>query len=668
MKPSKKLESENQKATIRTQAGVLQEDAIAPMSKKPPKSRNQSDYPQIVRWSNIRTEFRMRRQANPLFSPYINTRKGEVKNVVLGIGGGMGHDGNVALIVDGKLIAASQEERFTGYKHDGCFPFSAIKDCLEIAELKPWDVDVCVFAEKPVQRFLAQQIQRPSSWLSRLVGYLMPKSWQSQYTVAAQRMLPNAKFFYAWHHLCHTAAAFYTSPFESATFLCVDGSGEDVSASLGRISHNTLEVYYEQPYENGLGMLYTLLTTYLGFDLGSEYKVMGLAPYGKPLYVDHLRSLLTEGAHGGIRFTDKLTSHESLKTAQKLVANATGIPPRVAGEPLSSEQVDIAASLQVVFEEEVIKMAKFARESVDEENLLFCGGCAQNCVVAGKLRDSSLFQNVFNSPVGGDMANGLGAALLYERQRLGKGQKVQIETHGFYLGSEPGSIPDEAQSYRLEFEGSLHEFAARLLSEGKILGWVRGRMELGARALGARSILADPRQPDMQSVLNLKIKFRESFRPFAPAVLAEEASKWFDVYQPSDYMQYTAYLKPEHRYPQPETFASMRDRLNYVKSVVPSIVHVDYSARLQTVDAKVHPDFHKLISAFFKITGIPLIINTSFNVSGQPIVRTAQEAWKCFIHTDLDFLVINDSIFRNPFNKSQEEKIQWRKQFDNHSR
>jgi carbamoyltransferase len=643
------------------------------------QSQTNSETTQSLRWQAVRTNVRMQRQANSLahqaepksLSPHTNTqRELAVKNVVLGIGGAIGHDSNAALIVDGKLIAASQEERFTRIKHDGCFPFSSIMDCLKIAGLKPTDVDVCVFAEKPVQKFLYHQAQRPSNWLSRLVGYLMPQSWQSLYTVAARQLLPNAKLFYAWHHLSHAAGAFYSSPFESAAFLCVDGIGEDISASIGRINHDNLEIYYEQPYENGLGMLYSLVTFYLGFDsLGSEYKVMGLAPYGKPVYVNHLRSLLIEEKHGGTCLRDKvLFGRESLQTAVKLVAEATGIPARAGGVSFASEHVDIAASLQLIFEEEVMKMAEFASLNVDEENLLFCGGCAQNCVVAGKLRDLSLFKNVFNSPVGGDMGNGLGAALLYEKQRLGRGKKVQVETHGFYLGSEPGMIPTEAEPYRLKFEGSLHEFSARLLSEGKIVGWVRGHMELGARALGARSILADPRLPDMQSVLNLKIKFRESFRPFAPAVLAEEASNWFEVSHPSDYMQYTAYLKPEHRYTQPETFASLRDRLNYIKCAVPSIVHVDYSARLQTVDTKVHPDFHKLISAFFKITGIPLIINTSFNVNGQPIVRTACEAWECFIHTDIDFLVINDSIFRNPFNKSREEKIQWRKQFEKYSR
>lgn len=593
-----------------------------------------------------------------------------MKNTVLGVGGILGHDGNAALIVNGKLIAASQEERFTRRKHDGQFPTSAILDCLQLAGLKPEDVEVCIFAEKSLQSYLYDQTQRPSNWLSRWVGNVMPESWGGIYTVPARELLPNAEFLHSWHHLSHVAGAFYTSSFERAAFLCVDGKGEDVSASVGYVDHDCLEVIYHQPYENGIGLLYSLVTMYLGFpSFGSEYKVMGLAPYGNPIYVEQLRSLLVEGKGGGVRLKDHLTfSFQVMQEAVKLVAAVTGVPARTEDQSLTKDYVDVAASLQLLFEEEMLKMAKFVRQNIPEENLLFCGGCAQNCVAAGKLRDSSLFQQVFNSPVGGDMGSGLGAALIYERQRLGKGQKINIDTRGFYLGSEPGEVPAEAEPHRIRHEGNLHQFAAQLLAEGKILGWVRNGMELGARALGARSILADPRQPDMQSVLNLKIKFRESFRPFAPAVLAEEADKWFDVSYPSDYMQYTAYLKHEHRYPQPDHFDSFRDRLNYVKCAVPSIVHVDYSARLQTVDRHVHPDFHQLISEFYKLTGIPLVINTSFNVNGQPIVRTAQEAWDCFIHTDIDYLVINNSVFRNPFDKTREEKIQWRKQFEKYSK
>jgi carbamoyltransferase len=310
-------------------------------------------------------------------------------------------------------------------------------------------------------------------------------------------------------------------------------------------------------------------------------------------------------------------------------------------------------------------MAEFTHRMTGERYLLFCGGCAQNCVTAGRLRRAGIFDHVFNSPVGGDMGSALGAALLGHHRATGILPKV--DTKGFYLGCEPGPPPAEALKFQLPFTGSVHEAAARLLAEGKVVGWVRGRMELGARALGARSILADPRVENMQSVLNLKVKFRESFRPFAPAVLAEDCANWFDTSEPSDFMQYTAYLLPKHRRPVPLELKSLRERLDFRRCDIPSVIHVDYSARLQTVRPEVHPDFHRLITEFKKITGVPIIINTSFNVSGQPIVRTAEEAWLCFRHTDMDYLVVNDVICRNPNDKTREEKLAWLKQFEKYS-
>lgn len=586
------------------------------------------------------------------------------RQVVLGVGGALGHDSNAALIVDGELIASSQEERFTRVKHDGRFPVHAILDCLKMAGLGPRDVTVTVFAEKPIQNGLFKTTGRSNSKASRWLGACLPDAWSGWYAQPARELLPKSKNLYAWHHFSHVAGAFYSSPFDSAAFLCVDGKGEDLSASMGRIGHDHLEMLHEQPYENGLGLFYMLVTIYLGFpSFGSEYKVMGLAPYGEPIYAERLRRMTRHDGFGGLRLIEPITfADESMFPAIELVAQATGIPPRSSDTPLSEEYVNIASSLQCIFEEEIIRMADFVRQQTGEKNLIFCGGCAQNCVVAGKLQKIDLFDSVFNSPVGGDMGSGLGAALLYERERR-KGQRVAINTKGFYLGSQPGEAPAEAEPYRVKFDGSLHVFTAKMLAEGKIVGWVRGGMELGARALGARSILADPRIADMQSMLNLKIKFRESFRPFAPAILAEDVSNWFDTDEPSNFMQYTAHLKSEHRYPVPEKFGSFRERLDHPRCAVPSIIHVDYSARLQTVDASIHPDFHRLITEFKKITGIPILINTSFNVSGQPIVRTGNEAWECFLNTDIDILVVNGSVFRNPFERTREEKLEWLKQF-----
>lgn len=588
----------------------------------------------------------------------------ELRNVVLGVGGLLGHDANAALIIDGRLIASSQEERHTRRKHDGAFPNRAISACLALGGIGPGDVTDVVFAEKALQSRFFDLTGRSGSAFTRALGRLLPEGWGHLYGQQARALLPQAKFHHAWHHLSHVAGAFHTSPFDHAAFLCVDGKGEDYSASAGVIDHGKLKLIWEQPYENGLGMFYTLITYFLGFvSFGSEYKVMGLAPYGEPRHVAELSRLFTTDERGGfrlhreIRFTD-----QSLLAAFPWVSEQTGIPARQKSDALDQVHSDLAASLQQIFVDEVFKMARFVRAETGEDNLLFCGGCAQNCVAAGKLRARNIFPAVFNSPVGGDMGSGLGAALLLERERRG-GVPFQADTRGFYLGGEPGPAPGDARPYQVKFEGGVHDCIARELAAGKIVAVVRGGMELGARALGARSIFADPRAPGMQSRLNLAVKFRESFRPFAPAILAEHTGEWFDSAAESDYMNYTAYLRPERRAPLPDKFASLRERLDFPRCAIPSVIHVDFSARLQTIRPEVHPDFHQFITAFHALTGVPILINTSFNVAGQPIVRTAAEGWDCFLNTDIDLLVLNDEVYRNPFQKTREEKLSWLKQF-----
>lgn len=587
-----------------------------------------------------------------------------MNSVILGIGGLLGHDANAALLIDGRLVASSQEERHTRLKHDGTFPRRAIAEALAMGRVTPADVTDVVFAEKPLQSHLFNLSGRPGNAFTRALGRLLPERAATYYSAQARALFPAAKFHYAWHHLTHVSGAFHTSPFERAAFLCVDGKGEDYSASMGVIDAGRLELRAEQSYENGLGMFYTLVTMYLGFhSFGSEYKVMGLAPYGRPRFVEKLARLFTTDERGGfrlhapVRFTDA-----SLHAALPAVAAATGIPVRGKSDPLTDDHIDLATSLQQIFEDEVFKMARWIRAETGEENLVFCGGCAQNCVTAGKLRAAKIFASVFNSPVGGDMGSALGAALLLERERR-PGIAFKVAHNGFYLGSEPGEIPAAAEPWRVDVAGDFDAFVAAQLASGKIVAWVRGRMELGARALGARSILADARQPGMQSRLNLAVKFRESFRPFAPLVLAEDCAEWFDTAEPSDFMQYTANLVPARRVPQPAQFASLRERLDFPRSEIASVVHVDYSARLQTIRRENHPDMHRLLKAFKRQTGVPILINTSFNVSGQPIVRTAAEAWECFLNTDIDLLVLNDRLYRNPFEKTREEKLAWLAQF-----
>ncbi len=586
-----------------------------------------------------------------------------MSHVVLGVGGLLGHDGNAALIVDGKLIAASQEERFSRRKHDAAFPRAAALDCLRFAGLTAGDVTHCAFAEKPFQSLLYDRLERPTNRLGWWLSKVVPAT-SLPYPAEARRMFPRAKLEFAWHHLSHAAAAFATSPFERAAFLCVDGKGEDISASIGIANAEQTEIRYELAFEDGLGLLYTLVTYFLGFtSFGSEYKVMGLAPYGAPTQVEALRAFAPSDDCGALRLREGARFQwPRLRAAMESLERHLGLEARRSGEPLSQVHVDLAASVQELFEQEILRMAEFARRATGEDDLLFCGGCAQNCVAAGMLRRRGPFSRVFNSPVGGDMGSGLGSALLSD-QRL-RGRLAKVDPRGFYLGSEPGEPPSEALPYEVASEGGVHFAAARLLAAGKVVGWVRGRMELGARALGARSILADPRVENMQSLLNLKVKFRESFRPFAPAILAEDCGDWFDSTEASDFMQYTAYLLPRRRFAIPAGALGLRERLDFKRCEVPSIVHVDYSARLQTVRQEVHPDFHRLISEFKRLTGVPILINTSFNVSGQPIVRTADEAWQCFRHTDMDFLVLGERLIRNPNDRSHEEKIAWLKQFE----
>lgn len=585
-------------------------------------------------------------------------------HITLGLGGLLGHDANAALLVDGELRFAAQEERYTRIKHDGGFPRRAIADALAQSGLTAADVTDVVFAEKPLQSHLFNLSGLPGNAFTRALGRLVPARWPGLYTQPARALFPDARFHFAWHHLTHVAGGFHTSPFRRAAFLCVDGKGEDYSASFGVVDGGELRILREQTYENGLGMFYTLVTHYLGFlSFGSEYKVMGLAPYGGLRFVEPLGRLFTTDDHGGLRLRAPVRfTWDSLMAALPHVAAATGVPVRGSQDPLTEDHIDIAASLQHIFEREVLKMARLVRATTGEENLVFCGGCAQNCVTAGKLRAAGIFRSVFNSPVGGDMGSGLGAALLHERGRRA-GAPLALDAKGFYLGGEPGPVPADAAAWEVPVEGDFEDFVAARLAEGKIVAWVRGRMELGARALGARSILADARQPGMQSRLNLAVKFRESFRPFAPLVLAEDCPQWFDTAEPSDYMQYTASLVPARRVPQPERFASLRERLDFPRCEIASVVHVDYSARLQTIRASVHPDMHRLLTAFKARTGVPILINTSFNVSGQPIVRTGAEAWECFLNTDIDLLVVDRRLFRNPFQKTREEKLTWLKQF-----
>lgn len=592
---------------------------------------------------------------------------------ILGIGGLLGHDANVALMVSNKLVASSQEERYSRIKHDASFPLLAVQDCLGAGGLRPCDIDVIVFAEKPFQTYINNQISRSPSGLLNILGKSNKgrRFFKSMFEKEVERLFPNAIVKYAWHHLSHAISGFYSSPFKEAAFLCIDGKGEFSSASAGIVKASEAEILYELPFANGLGMFYTLITYFLGFvSFGSEYKVMGLAPYGKPKFVNQLETLFVDDGGGALRLKKTSSFHPSdLSKLLPWVSIAVGIAPRLPGDELCAAHLDLASSLQLIFEKKVLEMARFLKERIGIDQLIFCGGCAQNCVAAGKLRDSHIFKTVYNSPVGGDMGSAVGAALAYLHAE-GLANRDEIDFRGYYLGSQPGSLTAaKANGHEIDLGGEdLLKFMAKNLAEGKMIGWVHSGMELGARALGARSILANPLIPNIQSDMNLKIKFRESFRPFAPAILEEDVQDWFTLDQPSNYMQFTAYLKPELRYETPGEFKSFKEWLNYPRCEIPSVVHVDYSARLQTVSEKEHPVFHRLLKEFKEVAGVPILINTSFNVNGQPIIRTADEAWECFLNTDIDLLVIENQVYKNPFEKTREDKQQWLKQFEQHSK
>jgi len=586
---------------------------------------------------------------------------------ILGIGGLLGHDSNASLVVNGEVIFAAQEERFSRIKHDASFPIQAIKECLAYAHIDFEDIDVVVLAEKPVEDYFFKNFKFP---FPKVLGftrkYFEKKAIKNTpFLKSIKTLFPNAQIKYSWHHFSHVIAAYYSSEYSEAAFICVDGKGEFANASIGFIDKNNATITHELPYGNGLGLLYTMISHFLGFpSVGSEYKVMGLAPYGKPRFVEKIKELFYDHGDGAIILKKEIGFHPTdIANSMPWMEKVLGISHRNPQELLQDEHVDLASSIQSVFEEIILKMAAFVKSNFQSNNLLFCGGCAQNCVAAGKLLETKIFDNVFNSPVGGDMGSSLGAILAYTYASKFE-HATKFDFKGYYLGSKPGEITNPTAKYfQVSLGENIYEFMAQELSKGKIIAWVQAGMELGARSLGARSILANPLIPNIQTDLNLKIKFRESFRPFAPAILIEEASNWFEINQPSNYMQFTAYLKPELRFPSLENYGSFKENLNFPRCAIPSVVHVDYSARLQTVSKEIHPEFHQLLERFKAHTGIPILINTSFNVNGQPIVRTADEAWECFINTDVDLLVIDDKVYRNPFDKTKDQKLKWLSQF-----
>jgi carbamoyltransferase len=580
------------------------------------------------------------------------------------------HDAAAALVVDGKVVAAAQEERFTRKKHDSGFPHHAIKACLDIAGVKPGELDHVAFYDKPFLKFerlletyLAFAPRGFASFRHALPLWVKDKLFQRNTLLKELKSIDpvtdwQAKLLFSEHHLSHAASAFYPSPFQRAAVLTMDGVGEWTTTSLALGDGRALKVIREIHFPHSLGLLYSAFTYYTGFKVNSgEYKVMGLAPYGRPTYVqkirDHLIDIKDDGSFRlNLDYFDYCTG--LTMTNSRFDALFEG-PRRKPEERLTQREMDLAASIQVITEEVVLKLAHSISRDTGERNLCLAGGVALNCVANGKLLRKKYYDRLWLQPAAGDAGGALGAALV--AHHLYKGEERQIKgsldaMQGGYLGPEFSN--DEVAS-RLRKAGAvfetldeeqLLELCAASLAEGKALGWFQGRMEFGPRALGARSILGDARSSTMQKTLNLKVKYRESFRPFAPSVLAEDAAKYFDLDCESPYMLLCAGVAKEHCIPMTEAQRALFgiDQLNVPRSSIPAVTHVDYSARIQTVHRETNPRYHALISEFKARTGCPVIVNTSFNVRGEPIVASPEDAFRCFMGTEIETLAVGNCV------------------------
>ena len=577
------------------------------------------------------------------------------------------HDSAAALIVDGRIVAAAQEERFTRKKHDASFPENAIAYCLSEAGLAPEDLDYVGFYDKPLVKFerlletyLAFSPAGLKSWLTLLPNWLKTRLHLPRVIKKGLDGKYRRRIVFPEHHESHAASAFFPSPFAEAAILTVDGVGEWATASYGTGRDNHIELTHEMHYPHSLGLLYTAFTYYCGFRINSgEYKLMGLAPYGEPKYADRILEHLVD-----LRPDGSLAMHlEHFNYCQGLTMTSSKFhalfdgPPRAPESPLTERHMDIAASVQAVTEEAMLRMARHVHETTGMRHLCLAGGVALNCVANGRVLREGPFDEVWIQPAAGDAGGALGVALLIWHQLLDNPRTHdQLDCQGgSYLGPEFSNdqvreFLDSAGAVYRQFDDAeeLCHHVAELIADEKVIGWMQGRMEFGPRALGGRSILGDARSTKMQSVMNLKIKFRESFRPFAPRVLQERVDEFFEMRpgEQSPYMLLVADVKPEKRLPLAESDQATRglDKLKVQRSHVPAITHVDNSARVQTVDPQRHGRYYRLLKAFDEQTGSPVLINTSFNVRGEPIVCTPEEAWRCFMATNMDVLVIEDFV------------------------
>jgi carbamoyltransferase len=586
------------------------------------------------------------------------------------------HDSAACILSDGNIVAAVQEERFTRKKHDPRFPKHAVTYCLKEAGIGIADVDYFVFYDKPfltfdrlLMSYLSIAPKGLRSWLESMPLWLgfklhMPK-------IIKKETGYEGAVLYTEHHEAHAASAFYMSPFNEAAIVTVDGVGEWATASYGFGKGNQITLLKELHFPDSIGLLYSAFTYFTGFRVNSgEYKLMGLAPYGEPRFKDLILDKLVDLKEDGsirlnLAYFDFLGG---LRMTNRYFAKLFGGPRRKPETKISQREMDIAASIQAVVEECLLKIATHVKYETNQKNLCLAGGVALNCVANGRILRRGLFEDIWIQPAAGDAGGALGAALSVWHRYL---ENERPDPAGFdrqkgsYLGPEYSDeyvrafLEKNGYPYRILNGNQRARFIAEQIAGGKIVGYMAGRMEFGPRALGARSILGDPRREDTQTVMNLKIKYRESFRPFAPSVLEEKASDYFDIDRPSPYMLLVANVKKNKQLPQPARDGmSMLERLKVKRSSIPAVTHLDYSARLQTVNKKDKPDYHEVISEFEKVTDCPVIVNTSFNVRGEPIICTPEDAYRCFMRTEMDLLVIENCVL------SKEEQPKWKEKGD----
>jgi carbamoyltransferase len=612
------------------------------------------------------------------------------------------HDSAAALVEDGRIIAAAQEERFTRKKHDPGFPSRAVDYCLREAGITPEALDHAAFYEKPLVKFerllttyVASAPRGLRSYMMAMPLWLGDKLWIAD-DIRERLDGYQGEIFFGEHHESHAASAFYPSPYEQAAIVTIDGVGEWATSSVGAGRGHELEILKEQRFPHSLGLLYSAFTYFTGFKVNSgEYKVMGLAPYGDPKFVKAIKDQLVEIRDDGSLWMnlDYFTYPHGLTMTGTGFERLFGGPPRKPEAKLTQREMDLARSVQDITEEVMLKMARFAKRETGMRDLCLAGGVALNCVANGKILRERLFDDIWIQPAAGDAGGALGVALgLWHRflskprvspeaagtwvrpstmPRAGAAPPYADGMSGSYLG--PRSTSDDIQRFvdanalvaSRVAPAALAEQVAELLADGKVVGLLQGRMEFGPRALGGRSILGDARSPKMQSLMNLKIKFRESFRPFAPSVLREKVADWFDLDADSPYMLLVADVRGDRRLPLPAEAGELWgiERLNVPRSMIPAVTHVDYSARIQTVRRDTNPLYYDIIDAFNRRTGCPVIVNTSFNVRGEPIVCTPEDAYRCFMRTNMDVLVLENFVLFKTEQAPRVEDESWKREF-----